>query len=414
MAVTSAPTQHQTAQGQVLVSRQPVVDGNDRVAGYRIGYALHDEHGPLTPAPGDTIELLDDLLAIIGSEEYALGNRAYLPVSREMLLHRGDVPPIDPDRVVLRIKYVDALDPAVVAVIAKAKARGYSFELDALTRTDFDPGLLRHFELIEFNLSVLGLAEAKALMPGMQLRGAVGLAAGVTTHVQRDQARALGCRWFAGPFLVTPNLIGGRPVPVGSPKTLVKISRLRGRAEDLAELIDLIERDVGLGVRLLRYINSAYFSLLGPVRSVRHAAMMLGAKGLARWALVAACVGGREQIPREHALLALTRARTCELLGEQRRTPAEPDVLFTVGLLSAVDLIFGMTREQIVQELALAGPTAAALTSYDGPAGGVLRSVIAFEQGDFQAAASATSLTGHGEAYREALIWAREAVSATG
>lgn len=413
MAVTSAATQHRTSLGQLLVSRQPVVDGSDRVAGYRIGYALHDDRGPVTPAPADAIELIDDVLQVIGSEEYALGNRAYLPISREMLLLRGDVPEVDPDRVVLRVKYVDALDPAVVAVIVKAKPRGYIFELDALTRTDFDPGLLRHFALIEFNLSVLGLAEAKALMPGMQLRGTVGLAAGVSSHEQRDQARALGCRWFAGPFLVRPNLIGGKPVPVGNPQTLVKVSRLRGKAEDLAELIDLIERDVGLGVRLLRYINSAYFSLLGPVRSVRHAAMMLGAKGLARWALVAACVGSRDQIPREHALLALTRARTCELLGELRHTQVDPDVLFTVGLLSAVDLIFGMTREQVVDELALAGATAAALTTYVGPAGTVLRSVIAFEQGDFAGAASASPIARHGDAYREALIWARNAVSAT-
>lgn len=398
----------------MLVSRQPVVDGNDHVVGYRVGYALHDQCGPVSPSPAEATELLDEVLEVIGSEEYAAGNRAYLPVSRELLLFRGDVPTVDPKRVVLRIRYIDALDSEVIAVIQRAKQRGYSFELDALTRTDFDPGILRHFETVEFNLSVLALEQAASLMPGMRLRGTLGLAAGVRTHEERDTARALGCRWFAGPFLVTPNLLGGKPVPVGSAQTLVKVSRMRGRAADLAELIDLIEKDVGLGVRLLRYINSAYFSLLGPVRSVRHAAMMLGAKGLARWALVAACVGSRDQIPREHALLALTRARTCELLGEQRRGAADPDVLFTIGLLSAVDLIFGMTREQVVQELALAGPTAEALTSFTGPAGEVLRGVLAYEQGDFEGAATASPLTGHGEAYREALIWAREAVSATG
>jgi EAL and modified HD-GYP domain-containing signal transduction protein len=413
VAVTSATQQHQTSQGRVLVSRQPVVDGNDHVVGYRIGYALHDERGPVSPAPAEAIELLDEVLAVIGSEEYAAGNRAYLPVSREMLLFRGDVPPVDPKRVVLRIRYIDALDSEVIGVIQRAKQRGHSFELDALTRTDFDPGILRHFETVEFNLGVLALEQAASLMPGMRLRGTLGLAAGVRTHEERDTARALGCRWFAGPFLVTPNLLGGKPVPVGT-QTLVKVSRMRGRAADLAELIDLIEKDVGLGVRLLRYINSAYFSLLGPVRSVRHAAMMLGAKGLARWALVAACVGSRDQIPREHALLALTRARTCELLGEQRHRAADPDVLFTIGLLSAVDLIFGMTRDQVVQELALAGPTAQALTSYTGAAGEVLRAVLAYEQGDFEGAASASPLAGHGDAYREALIWAREAVSATG
>lgn len=396
----------------MLASRQPVVDGDDRVVGYRIGYALHDEHGVGTPA-AEMLELVDDALSVIGNEEYAAGSRAYLPVSREMLLHRGDVPAVDPERVVLRVRYVDALDPAVVAVVSRARQRGYSFELDELTRTDFDPGILRHFETVEFNLGMLGMEQAAKLMPGLRIRGTAGLAAEVQTREQRDHARALGCRWFAGPFQLTPNLLGGRLVPVANMQTLVKLSRVRGNADDLAELIELVEKDIGLGVRLLRYINSAYFALLGPVRSVRHAAMMLGAQGLSRWALVAACVGSTKQIPREHSITALTRARTCELLGNQRRQ-ADPDVLFTVGLLSAVDVIFGMTIEQVVSELSLAGQTADALLHHAGPAGEILRSVLAYERGDFAAVPADHSLSEHAEAYRAALLWAREAVSSTG
>jgi EAL and modified HD-GYP domain-containing signal transduction protein len=142
--------------------------------------------------------------------------------------------------------------------------------------------------------------------------------------------------------------------------------------------------------------------------------MMLGAKGLSRWALVAACLGSREKIPREHAIVALTRARTCELLGQNRLRSADPDVLFTIGLLSAADVIFGVTLEQLARELALAGPTSDALLHHGGAAGEILKSVLAYEQAEFEAIAPSPFLTAHAEAYNAALIWARDAVSSTG
>ena len=46
-------------------------------------------------------------------------------------------------------------------------------------------------------------------------RDSIALAVNVHDHVQREQARALGFEWFVGPFFATPNLLGGRTVPVG-------------------------------------------------------------------------------------------------------------------------------------------------------------------------------------------------------
>ncbi len=405
---------------QVLVSRQPVVDGRDRVIGYRIGYALHGQGGLSAPPPEDAGAVLDEVLAVIGSEEYALGSRAYLPISREMLLHHGDALPVDPERVVLRVRYVDTYDPSVVAVIGRARQRGFRFELDDLTRTELDPALLRVFDAVEFNLAAYGIEQVAGLMPGLRLRGTLGMAAGVGTHEQRDQARSLGCEWFSGPFYMRPNVLGGRPIPVGNMLVLLELLRLLGDDIDLDELVGLIERDVGLGVRLLRYINSAYFGLSGRVRSIRHAATMLGTRGLARWALVAASVSGVERIPREHVLLALTRARACELLTDRHHLPAGSDVLFTIGLLSAADVFLGSSLEAIVAELGLADSTAAAVLEHAGPAGETLAGVLAYEQHGVgiealgpEGAPLASALPMYADAYANALIWAREALAAS-
>lgn len=397
----------------VLVSRQPIVDGSDQVVGYRIGYATPGQPEPNLPSPSRAIEVLDQVLAVIDSEEYALGTRAFLPVSRQMLLHHGDIPPVDRERVVLCVRHADMLDTTVLNVVAAARRRGYSFELGGLSRPDFDLSLLRHFDIVELAPSNLGDGVLTSLMSTLRLRGTPALASGVASHAQRDQARALGFRWFAGRFYMTPNLLGGQPVPIGSMQTLMKLARLGTDDLELPELIELIERDVGLGVRLLRYVNSNVYGLRVEVRSVRHAARMLGAKGLSRWALVAASVGSGPGIPREQALLALSRARTCELLADHRAWPLDGDLLFTVGLLSAADVIFSMPMGEIVEELSLAGPTGEALLHHGGPAGEILQAVLAYEHGEFDALSGEESLPALSGAYPEGLRWAREALAAT-
>ncbi len=60
--------------------------------------------------------------------------------------------------------------------------------------------------------------------------------------------------------------------------------------------------------------------------------MMLGARGVSRWAMMVALTGGTAA-PGELSVMALTRARMCELLAAGRADVAT-DEMFTIGLLS--------------------------------------------------------------------------------
>src|SRR5579859_6365715 len=90
----------------VLVSRQPVLDARDRVVGYRISYSLLTHGVPVTPTALETAEVVDDLLAVIDPEERVTGNMAHLQLTSEMLV-RGEIPPVDPTQVLLRVRYAD-------------------------------------------------------------------------------------------------------------------------------------------------------------------------------------------------------------------------------------------------------------------------------------------------------------------
>jgi EAL and modified HD-GYP domain-containing signal transduction protein len=192
--------------------------------------------------------------------------------------------------------------------------------------------------------------------------------------------------------------------------TLVTLAALQGKSATIEELEQVIDRDVGLSVKLLRYINSAYVGMRSSIASIRQAVMMLGSRGVSRWALLVALTGG-PSTPRELSVVGLTRARMCELLGSER-ADVGGDELFTVGLLSVADALLDVPLETIVDELPLADEVAAALLRRDGPAGAILDAVVSYERGEFDAASLQSHSKGIAASYRDALGWAVETVSA--
>jgi EAL and modified HD-GYP domain-containing signal transduction protein len=393
----------------VLVSRQPVLDSRDRVVGYRISYSLLNDGMPVTPTPVEAAAIVDEVLAVVDPEERVHGNMAHLPVTREMLA-RKELPPVDPTQVLLRVRYEDAIDEALAPVIVDAAGRGYKLELDELPGRGINMELLRYFDTVAIDLDQWTLEDAAAVLPHLGYRGTLALATGVSSHQQRDDAKRVGFEWFSGPFFCTPNILGGETLSVGDLRTVVELCRLQEGEVELERLIAIIEQDLGLGVRLLKYMNSAYFGFNGRVRSITQAATMLGTRGLSRWALIASALGDSNPVSRELALTGLTRARACELIGIERDASLDRDELFTLGLLSTADAVFRMPMEQLVDELPLADAVKNALLHRAGMEGEILQSVIAYEQGEFLAPSLRSILLENSAAYRDGLDWARQAV----
>ncbi len=405
----SLAADHLHAPPPVLVSRQPVLDARDRVVGYRISYSLLNNGIPVTPTPLETTEIVDEVLAVIDDDERALGNMAHLPLTREMLKRR-EIPPVDPAAVVLRVRYEDAIAPALLPIVVDANNRGYKLELDHLPGRAINFDLLRLFDTVAIDLEKWSLDDAAAVLPHFGYRNVLALATSVSTHEQREAAKRIGFEWFTGPYFCTPNMLGGEQMSVGDLHTVVELCRLRTGEASLEDLTAVIEQDLGLGVRLLKYMNSAYFGFAGRVKSINQAATMLGTHGLSRWALIAAAFGESNPVSRELALTGLTRARACELVGAERDPTLDRDELFTIGLLSTADAVFRMPMQQVITELPLDESVLQALVQRTGPAGEILKSVVAYEQGEFLAPSLSSLLIENSAAYGESLAWARRAV----
>ena len=391
---------------ELYVSRQPVVDGDMRVSGYRVAYATGDGSEPGDASPA---RLLGDVLSSVGLDELVGSSLAHLPLSREVLIGLG-VPPVRPDRVMLRIAHDTALDPAVARIIEALTGRGYALSLYELPGPEFDASLLDRFGTVEVDFSAWDQVDAGQAIARIKGGRASALATGLVDYDRFEVAKSLGYELFGGPFYASRHRARVRKIPVGEMGTLVSLAALQGGSATIEELEQVVDRDVGLSVKLLRYINSAYVGMRGSITSIRQAVMMLGSRGVSRWALLVALTGG-PSTPRELSVVGLTRARMCELLGSERQDVAGEE-LFTVGLLSVADALLDVPLETIVDELPLADQVSAALLRRDGPAGSILDAVVSYERGDFDVAALQVHSRGIASSYRDALGWAVETVSA--
>jgi c-di-GMP phosphodiesterase len=391
---------------ELYVSRQPVVDGQMRVSGYRVAYSTGDG---TEPGEASAARLLGDVLSSVGLDELVGSSLAHLPLPREVLLALG-VPPVRPDRVMLRIPHDTALDAEVASTIDALTGRGYALSLYGLPGPEFDESLLGRFGTVEVDFADWDEGDAGLIVSRIKGGRATALATGLADYDRFEAAKSLGYELFAGSFYASRHRARVRKVPVGEMGTLVSLAALQGGSATIEELEQVIDRDVGLSVKLLRYINSAYIGMRGSITSIRQAVMMLGSRGVSRWALLVALTGG-PSTPRELSVVGLTRARMCELLGSERHDVAG-DQLFTVGLLSVADALLEVPLETIVDELPLAEEVSGALLHRAGPAGSILDAVVSYERGDFDAASLGALSRGVATSYRDALGWAVETVAA--
>jgi len=150
--------------GDVLLSRQPVVDASMRVIGYRVAYATLEGGDGVSSASGSSMRLFGDVISAVGLDELVGSNVAHLPVARDLLVTLG-IPPVRPDRVVLRVSYETASDPELQPILSTLASRGFALSLANLPGPHADLSLLDVFSTVEVDFGSWDELDAAAVVP---------------------------------------------------------------------------------------------------------------------------------------------------------------------------------------------------------------------------------------------------------
>jgi EAL and modified HD-GYP domain-containing signal transduction protein len=121
-------------------------------------------------------------------------------------------------------------------------------------------------------------------------------------------------------------------------------------AQSTKEMAEFISYDVGLTAKLLRFVNSAYFSPIQEIRSVEQACSVLGLKNLRNFIFLLAM---NDYISVENPKLwkrSLVRALLAEAVAERIALDFE-DTAYLAGLFSLIDEILGVDKISFLKEI---------------------------------------------------------------
>jgi EAL and modified HD-GYP domain-containing signal transduction protein len=390
---------------EVFVARQPIFDRNLRVAGYELLFRGADaSDAVVADSEGATASVVLNSFTEIGLERIVGSKAAWVNVSRAFVLD-GLAGTMPPSVVGLEILEDELLDERFVHALIELKRQGYRLALDDFQYSVSAERVLPLADVVKLDLLALGREGMAREVARLKPFGATLLAEKVESHEDHAYCAELGCDLFQGFFFCRPELLRNHGILANRASVLEVLAALQDPSVQLTALERMIRRDVGLSFRLLRYINSAFFGLRFEISSIQQALALLGVENLKRWATltVLASVDGK---PPELTVTALARARFCERAGERLPGP-RPGELFTLGLFSVIDALMDAPIEEVVALIPFPADMRDALTERKGEKGALLECVTALEAGNFERARKLVS--GAGELYVEALMWADEA-----
>ncbi len=389
---------------EVYVARQPIFDRRQHVIGYELLFRDGQANAAADPdQQAATASVVLNSLTEIGLKRIVGARGAWIKVPRESI-SQGLVELL-PQRAVVEILEREAIDDELIATVAGLQRSGRRVALDRFRHTPDAEPLLRLVDYVKLDLVDLGREQFSNEVALLKRYGVQLLAARVENHRDHAFCRQAGCELFQGYFFCRPEVMHGRRIDANRLAVLDLLATLQDPGAELDDLQSKITLDVGLSVRLLRYINSAFFGLRQPVRSIGQALALLGVEHLKRWAALT-LFASVEDKPTELTITALVRARFCELAAEHG-SHGDPSELFTCGLFSVIDALLDEPIEDALAGVPLAQDIRDALVRHTGPMGQLLECVVALENGSFERAEEILPMAG--ELYMSALAWTDKA-----
>ncbi|HET9060049.1 MAG TPA: EAL domain-containing protein [Acidimicrobiales bacterium] len=388
-----------------MVGRQPIFDTKLEVRGYELLF-----RDPGTTAPGGDAMTADVLVRAgldIGLTSLVGNKLAFVNATRPFLVGEQEIP-FPPEQTVIEILESVAHDEEAVEGCRRLMAQGYALALDDYDWVGTDDPLLDLVSIVKLDVLALTPAQIESEVDRCMRLGVELVAEKVETHEQLTFCRNLGFELFQGYLLSRPEIVEGQSLTPSRLTCLRVINELCDPFADADDIQRVVETDAALSYRFLRLAGEgAARGLYRRVASVREGVVLLGHHRLRAWIMLmllqGANAGANEQLH-----IAMTRARMCELMAN-RLAPRLADSAFTVGLVSALDLLLGAPIPVIVEHLTLADELVDALLERGGLLGRVLADVLAWEMGgENLRLRCGLSLGSLERSYLEALAWSTE------
>ena len=389
----------------MFIGRQPIFTADLRLFGYELlcRNGLSNQADILN---GDqaTSQVVMNALVDIGLDELVGEFPAFINVTTNFLLD-GHCWTLPKNRFVLEV--LENIEPNehVLEELHELSEAGYTIALDDFVfREELRP-LLEIANLVKVDLLQTSTEELREYSSMFKDYDFKTLAEKVESYEVFDQCLSFGFDYFQGYFFSQPKIISGACIEANRMAAMQLVAKVNSPDISFEKLIEVVESDLTLSFKLLRFINATNLGLSRKLSSVREAIVYVGLNRIKTWATLLLVSSG-DCKPAHLVVAAATRAKMCEMLASH--VFSETDGFFTCGLLSLLDALMDRPMTEILGMLPLNGEMNAALLNQEGKYGQALKCVIEYEQGNWDCVAfgnlSAETIR---ECYLQAISWSR-------
>lgn len=393
----------------IYIGRQPIYDRKLDVYAYELLFrAAGDNSAKFTDGDQATSDVIVNTFLEIGLDKIVGDRLAFINLTRAFFVGEHTIS-LPMDRVVLELLEDIEADEEVVNSVKRLTEQGYRIALDDFIYHESLQPLVQLADIVKIDIMALNRDQVREHVEALRQYPLRLLAEKVETREDHDFCMGLGFDYFQGYFLAQPKVIRGQRLPNNRLAILKLLSSLQNPEITPQQLDNLIAQDVAFSYRILRYVNSAAFSLPRKIESIQQAVVILGLRTIKSWATLLA-MSQVDDKPTELVVTAMVRGKMAEEMAHALNAE-QPDSFFTVGLFSALDALMDNSMEEILTQLPLADHiTQALLHKGGGLHGEVLDCVLAYERGEWENL-ECSQLGTHRirTCYLEALQWARTA-----
>jgi EAL and modified HD-GYP domain-containing signal transduction protein len=370
------------------VARQPILDVDKELFAYELLFRDGISNSFPNVCPDEaTSKILAQNHLLLGLEELTNGKLAFINFHEDALLHHFPTS-LPAEEIYVEILEDVPISEELVIACKKLKSLGYKLALDD---HDFDPKwdvFLPFIDMIKVDVkltNILRISKYLRRLEGKKPKNLKLLAEKVETAQEFEQLKMLGFDYYQGYFFAKPEVVKQKSLP---PNKMVLIELIGETAKihmDIDKITQLIERDVSLSYKLLRFINSSAFSREQSIGSLKHALNYMGELELKKFIALIALANLGDGKPSELVNLSIIRARFCAQVANKRQDQENPPMAFLTGLFSLVDALLDQALETVVSKLPISPEIKTALISNDGYLADYLAMSVCYEKGKWQA-----------------------------
>ncbi|PWI33342.1 histidine kinase [Vibrio albus] len=369
------------------VARQPVFNRKQ----HTVGYELLFRDGENNAFPKGIEEnratyrlIVENFIALGTNPNYHSSrcfiNFPYLSIVRLLPLS------LPKDKIVIEILETCEPTDELLAAIRHLHSNGYIIALDDFECTESWNRFLPYIHIIKLDVMQMGIEKACDYVRQQKANGlkSAFLAERVETPEEFEAALQAGFRFFQGYFFSKPHIVKQRYVSPDQVIALQLFTEVCRPEVNFNRVERILEKDVALSYKLLRFVNTMSTRLEKPISSFKQALVYLGEDRLKTFVSLIAASYMTNKKTRELNTLSMQRAQFCQLMSGYDIFRPHQDQAFIMGMFSLLDAMLDNKLDVLLESLPLSEIIKSALVKRDGPLGELLTLQESFEQADWQ------------------------------